>query len=249
MKNNSADTYNSHLAKAFRFISFEGLFSTIEFETLRFSRADTFNDPLDNSPFLMNIEWDKISKLPPNVYHYLYQRAFHQALGSLYICCFSKTYTSKKSYLMWSHYGQSHSQVCFEIDFSKHRYCGGPSRVNYVENLAEERAKYRINSDGLGLFLVTTKSNLWEYEQEVRLVIESSLNAQTAKFKKTNQEKNLDVPFDIKMISKVIFGLKASKENVYKTIKLFKEKDHDPTFEKMIIDPTTLEPEFVEFRE
>jgi len=105
-----------------------------------------------------------------------------------------------------------------------------------------------LDSNGLALFLVTTKSNLWAYEQEVRLVVETSLNPKTASFKKTNEDKNLDVPFDLKMISKVVFELKASKENVYKTIDLFEKKGHKPTFEKMIINPVDLEPEFVDFK-
>ena len=244
MEENLVDVYNSYLEKAYRFITFEGLFSTITSKTLRFARADTFNDPLDNSPYLMNMEWDFISKLPPKDYQKIYQKLFHQVLGKLYICCFSKTYDSKESYLMWSHYGQSHSQVCFEIDFSKHEFCGGPSNVIYVASLEKERKKHKTTTDGLGLFLVTTKSDIWKYEQEVRLIFQLTYNEKTKSLKHSNDGKNLDVPFNIKMISKVIFGLKASRENINKTIQLFKKNGHKPIFEKMMIDPINLEPEF-----
>ena len=46
------DGYNTYLNKAYRFISFDGLFKTIESRSLRFTRVDKFNGALDNNPFI-----------------------------------------------------------------------------------------------------------------------------------------------------------------------------------------------------
>ncbi|MFT6211505.1 MAG: hypothetical protein ACJATE_002141 [Bacteroidia bacterium] len=134
------DGYNTYLGKSYRFLTFAGLFKTIENRSLRFTRADKFNDPLDNSPFITPFDWEMATKQGAGS---LQKVAFEDFSSSvfqlLFICCFCKEYKSDDSYLMWSHYGQSHSQVCFEIDFSKNQYLGGPSEVDYPENLLQER--------------------------------------------------------------------------------------------------------------
>lgn len=143
------DKYNTYNNKAYRFISFEGLENTLRFKKLRLSRADQFNDPLDNSPFLMPLEWDKYLKYGDKFVQMQSEKAFMDVFGSIYICCFSKTYTSDKSYLMWSHYASNHSQVCFEIDFSKVKYLGKPSEVTYPDNLYDKRNSEHKNPGDL----------------------------------------------------------------------------------------------------
>jgi len=232
--------YKTYRNKSYRFISFEGLYSTIENRSLRYTRADQFNDPLDNSPFLMDFDWKEYSKKGDKFIKMATKSAFERAFSSTYICCFSKTYTSPESYLMWAHYGKSHSQVCFEIDFSKHDYGGGPSEVTYPKNILEQRNIDRKENGELGMFVVTNKSKVWKYEQEVRLIFDIRFVQNLRGLKTVNQEKNLDVPFNPNIISKVIFGYNSSEFDELKTISMFKEINHLPKFEKMMIDPLTL---------
>lgn len=233
--------FKTYRNKSYRFISFEGLYSTIDNGSLRFVRADQFNDPLDNSPFLMSFDWKEYSKKGHKFIEMATKSAFERAFSSTYICCFSKTYTSPESYLMWAHYGKSHSQVCFEIDFSEHDYLGSPSVVTYPDDILEQRNVDRKENGELGMFVVTNKAKVWSYEQEIRLIFDIRFVKNLRGLKTANQGKNLDIPFDPKIISKVIFGYKSSEFDELKTLSMFKEIDHFPDFEKMIIDPFNLE--------
>lgn len=60
MKN---DIYNTYNGKAYRFLSFEALEKTIVYRQLRFSRFATFNDPLDCSVFIGDINFEKYKKM------------------------------------------------------------------------------------------------------------------------------------------------------------------------------------------
>jgi len=90
------DGYNTYLGKAFRFISFEGLFNTIRSRTLRFTRAGKYNDPLDNSPLLAPIPW---GVWPEKLHKLLQQKVFDDVCKSTYICCFSKEYNTRDGFI------------------------------------------------------------------------------------------------------------------------------------------------------
>lgn len=234
------DKYNTYKGKAYRFLSFEGLYKTIENKSLRFTRVDSFNDPLDSSPFLHpEIEWDKVEKKYGKYFSdFTVDFVKQQALGSLFVCCFSKEYDTDDSYLMWSHYADSHTQVCFEIDFSINNYLGGPSEVIYPSNLRE----YSINNTSeIGLMIVTSKLKQWKYEKEVRLVIDVNYKGvrNNVHFLK-GDNKHLYSPIDLNQISKVIFGLKSNKKKDKKVINMFLKRGLKPTFEKMRISPKNL---------
>ena len=115
-----------------------------------------------------------------------------------------------------------------------------PICVTYCENLLEERNKYNIESDDLPLYMATYKSNIWEYEDEVRLVLHSQVFDKT-KFTLVNNDQNVDVVFNIETISKVIFGLKSSPEDIENVIKLFCGKGHLPEFYRIDLNPITLQ--------
>ncbi|MCH8535953.1 MAG: hypothetical protein LAT51_12850, partial [Flavobacteriaceae bacterium] len=97
------DEYNTYNNKAYRFMTFDGFENTLKFKKLRFARADQFNDPLDNSPFLMPVEWDEFLKKGDEFVKGKSKTIFSSYFKSMYICCFSKEYASHESYLMWSH--------------------------------------------------------------------------------------------------------------------------------------------------
>jgi len=232
------DKYNKYKGKAYRFLSFDGLFQTIIDQRLRYTRVDQLNDPLDNSPLMLPFSFEKHDI---KLHSFILQKLFDDILKSMYICSFSKHYEKTKSYLMWSHYAESHSQVCFEIDFTVNTSISTPSNVTYPKNLANERDKLKHSKDKISLFVVTNKAKIWKYEDEVRLIIDIlKPNQNFEKLNFSNDCKYIYQDIDLSLISKVIFGIKSEKANIVKTIALFKVKGFNPIYEQMYIDPKTL---------
>ena len=92
-----------------------------------------------------------------------------------------------------------------------------------------------------GYMQFTSKSSLWSYEKEVRLIVDiRSLSKESERFKLNDNAEYLFVEFDLKYITKVIFGINASLTNELKTRNMFANKGFSPLFEKMYIDPKKL---------
>lgn len=235
---------NYHIEKAYRFITYNGLFNTIKNKSLRFTRTDKFNDPLDCNPLITPLDWKEFIKEGDEFIKIAMSKMFETVLKPIYVCCFSKNYKSYESYLMWSHYANSHTEVCFEIDFSKDNALDKPILVKYPpDSLVSEREKHisKNNLKAIGEYIVSTKSKIWEYEEEVRLIVDidkPDLNFSSIKFE---NEYFLYLDFDPKNITKIIFGEKSELHNERMTIGLFESYNHKPEYEKMFINPKTLE--------
>jgi len=250
------ENYNTYNNKAYRFLSFEGLHKTIQSGKLRFTSPQQFNDPLDNNSLITPLPWNALEKSGSS--DFFENRYTSKIFNSMYICCFSKEYDKKESYLMWAHYGnKDHKGVAFEIDFSKIEFLGNPSSVTYdglVKKRDEITEKIIINKGipydlqkEIGLFGVTYKYDVWSYEKEVRLIVDTTSPNINSNFKKSYNEKHLLVNFDLGFISKVIFGINADKENEIITINMFQEKGLKPDYKKMRINPISLELESVKY--
>lgn len=234
---------------AYKFISTDSFKLILESETLWFTRGDCFNDPFESNPYLVPLDWGNLVKEDKSnieLIKYLANEAFLKICSRLYTTCFSKTYLDKKAHLMWSHYANSHKGLCFEINFpalTRENYRVGdiiPISVNYCESLFEERSKMTMEHPDLPLYMATYKSNIWEYENEVRLILHSQV-FDKEKFKLVNDSKNAEVAFNINEITKVIFGAKSSPADIESVVKLFCKKGHLPDFYRMDINPCTLE--------
>jgi len=205
------ETYNTYNGKAYRFLSFKGLHKTIQSNSLRFTRPDQFNDPLDNSS-ITPLDWEQCEKI--GLTAFVEKKYTNYIFGSIYISSFCKEYETEDSYLMWAHYGdKNHTGVAFEIDFSKVKYLGNPDNVTYSPNLAEKRNELK-NDEDIGLFSATNKHKVWLYEKEVRLIVDTKKEGikNDSRIKKSYDEKYLFVDFDLNFISKVIFGINADSE-------------------------------------
>lgn len=231
---NNMDDYKTYSNKAYRFLSFEGLEKTIQNKSLRFTKVTKLNDPLDCSPILYPKK-----DISLEYYEFCSPMLKHMA-EPLFVCCFCKEYDSQDSYLMWSHYAKSHSQVAFEIDFSVHNIVENPSEVTYPESLVNERDKLtEEQKNKVGLFMVTNKLKQWSYEKEVRLVIDKTHH----KFNELNaivDENYIYINIDLRCISKIIFGVNSDANKESNIINLFSDSQYKPIFEKMYIDPTDL---------
>lgn len=235
--------------KAYKFLSTETLKTIIQNESLRFTRGDSFNDPFEANPFLVPVGWESIAKEDKSnvdMIKYLASEAFTRLFSKTYVTCLSSSYLNKSSQLMWSHYGNSHRGVCFEIDFpetTQENYEEGdmvPLMVTYCENLCEERSKWKTDDDELPLYLATHKSDVWKYESEIRLVFHTD-SFDKEKYNAVNDGKNADVVINIESITKVIFGVKSNADEIIEIVKLFADKGHLPVFFRLDLSPITLE--------
>lgn len=233
----------------YKFISTDYFKLLLTNETLRFTRGDSFNDPYESNPYMVPIDWEKLVKPDKSnisVIKGIANEAFIRICSKIYVTCFSTTYLSKQAQLMWSHYANSHKGLCFEIifpDVNQNNYKQGdivPISVTYCENLLEERNKQSMTNKDLPLYMATYKSNIWEYENEVRLVLHSGVFDQT-KFNLANDNKNADAIFDISLITKVIFGAKSNIKDIQDIVEIFCQKGCLPDFFRMDLNPITLE--------
>lgn len=234
---------------AYKFCSIETLKLIVKNEKIRFTRGDNFNDPYEANPFLVPIEWSNIVKEDKSNTEFvkaIANEAFIRISSKIYITCFSKSYIDKTAKLMWSHYGNSHKGVCFEIEFpelSRENYSSGepvPIEITYCNSLRSERDSRNMETEDLPLYLATYKSDVWEYEQEVRLVIHKE-TFDSKKIEEVNEGANIDVIFNINKIKKVIFGIKSNPDEIIELTKLFCDKGHLPEFYRLDINPLTLE--------
>lgn len=140
------------------------------------SRYDELNDPMEGA-YLINPSNRNIIRL-------LKERKYNTR-----ICSLSKDY---KHTLLWSHYADCHSGCCFEISVINEKE--RPTEVCYTDTLPI------VDELKQGKDLLSHKSSVWRYEDEVRF------------FRKTSY---LNV-----QIHRIIFGIKVSKDdyNFYKKL-------------------------------
>lgn len=146
------------------------------------------------------------------------------------VCCFSKSYKSSKSFLMWSHYAESHFGIClcFKPSLNKKAsdHYNKPIKINYTQKLTEVNSKDVFLSD----IWLLEKLNIWRYEQEVRIIRKSKKRQAKSLFKFQNED-----------LVRVIFGYNTTNQTILKVREIL-SVNHDINaihFEKMIIDETS----------
>lgn len=138
---------------------------------------------------------------------------------NLNISSFSKADTEKKTYeneLLWAHYANSHKGICIEYEIESvekvnYSYEYPKLSEEFIKNMLfikregiESSYKYEKNLiQELKEKILLTKSKAWEYEEEWRLI-------QIEPIKKIEKSQ----------IKSIYFGLKTSKEDIKKVIKL-----------------------------
>lgn len=155
----------------------------------------------------------------------------------LRIACFSKT---KDSVLMWSHYAQNHQGFCIEYDLNAWDGKGHLRDVRYVD----EHNRHRIPSDFMdnappdaGAAIMEAalyKSNVWNYEQECRLV---------------TVDYNMNVPFTLPLkdfITAVYLGSRTIPKYEQEICNHYKGTSIQIYRMKMRTDSYTLEPELIQ---
>lgn len=146
------------------------------------------------------------------------ERLFFEQISSTGVVSLSK---HNDSILMWSHYAENHKGLVFEFDytgkkFDLHEF---PHKVEYIDGYGllshavsrEERNKQMET-------ILLSKYNDWSYEGEYRII---DFDFQGNK------------PFQKELLTKIIFGLRSSPEDMQSMVKLCRENGFEHVvFEK-----------------
>lgn len=219
-------------------------------QSLKFSNPIIFNDPFDCSEKILNVTYDRdlIDKTLKDMNYNRKQRRnlktseikaqqnsiMKEEREKYKICCFSG---KNDEVLMWSHYADKHHGICcgFEFPIDHKNFTVAP--VNYkssVNKLEGETELYKII-----YYWLTTKSDVWEYENEYRAILNSK--SQSSDFEIINYDQNFlkEIVFGCglknKEIEKIISELK-SKKIPLKNIELKRAQLNPETFNLKILD-------------
>lgn len=135
---------------------------------------------------------------------------YKKQFASIGVVCLSEV---KDSILMWSHYSDNHSGLVFEFDYSlpaKIKVNEFPLKIQYEKEntlISLTPKSHKQMHDQMEIIFLTKYSD-WSYEKEYRIL---------------HQDFQGNKPFDKKLLTKIIFGLKASLDNMQKIVKLCKE--------------------------
>lgn len=209
----------------YKYIDFDtGINKILASQSLKFTNPSEFNDPFDCDEELISLKiTDKflldfinrnktdehrdekrqlIKEMSSDKKRFIsiFNAQLQKQKEMFRVSCFSKT---DKEILMWSHYANKHKGIC--IGFHKSGFNGNPdSVVAEVKYLIEyEPFNYAINNFEAIKGWLTTKSNKWIYEEEVRLI---------------NNKKKEIVFFNHVQVKEVIFGCKVEESEILNTI-------------------------------
>ena len=205
----------------------ENLYDLIINNRLWFSNPSDFNDPYDCnvgfhkkytkeeiSNFLKNVQSTTNEKLTeeqiketleewlnePNKMQEQYIRHLREFVNSKGVCCFSGT---DKNLLMWSHYADSHKGMC--LGFDKKSLDKSFAIINWVNYKDKFPDIHLLNNSNDGVnTIMKHKSNVWDYEKEIRIF---------------HGKKGL-YQFPREAIKQVFFGLKTPDRQIHSVMNL-----------------------------
>lgn len=237
-----AKSFPDIIYKYFRFN--ENLYDLVINNRLWFSNPSDFNDPYDCNVgfhkkytkeeiinFLKNtktsdnenITDEKLKELAdewvnePKKMQESYIEPLRKFINSKGVCCFSGT---DLSLLMWSHYADSHRGMC--LGFDKKSLDKSFAIINWVnyENKFPDSHLLNNSNDGVNK-IILHKSNVWNYEQEIRIFY---------------AKKGL-YQFPRDAIREVIFGLKTPDRQIHSVMNLMHQCGYSNVeYKKVFLD-------------
>ena len=197
-------------------------------QSLKFSNPIEFNDPFDCSEKLLNIRFnpnhiDEVLKQNHSHYNRKDRRSLKikeiqrqqnsivkEKREEFKICCFSG---KNDNVLMWSHYADKHKGICcgfkFPVTIPK-KFIIKPVRYEGSVNQLEGETDFNKTI----LYWLTTKSNVWDYEDEFRAISPSKIPS--SKFEYNN--------YDLKYLKEIIFGCNVTGKQINEAINKLKKE-------------------------
>ena len=184
----------------YKYLDITGAKCVIGNSDLQFTNATQLNDPFDCHPSLIDHE-KNIDENSPWPKEWLLEKEKLDAENfrrRTWLCSFSKVYDSAP---MWAHYCKLHTGVCIGFDVEKllasmPQWCGQVMMEPYLFDVEYQDLKkvtniYRPCCPQYTQWV--TKDKSWEYEQEVRIIIDNpvpwlaALTSDQAKRSKTGE--------------------------------------------------------------
>ncbi|MDD3322035.1 MAG: DUF2971 domain-containing protein [Paludibacter sp.] len=104
--------------------------------------------------------------LDNNSFRHFFTKYFKRILSNIGVCCFT---TSPKIFLMWSHYANSHKGLCLKFDITKDENLFLTALpVKY--SIDYPSFDYLKERNKLAERMLLTKSKVWKYEKEIRVI-------------------------------------------------------------------------------
>ncbi len=200
----------------YKYVSMETAIKILENSTLKFSIPTEFNDPFDckanlqvkcslqdvfiqlyrmfHSKYTLNELYRYAMQIymDPKKMEYLCKCSLEEVINKSGVCCFSQI---NNQILMWSHYADKHTGVCFKFDMCQDLDFFCPiGIVRYKTEFLEYN--YTIDPEFV-IEHVCRKAKDWEYEKEIRIV-------------KTNKFGLL--PFNVNSLVGIIFGCRMNEQ-------------------------------------
>jgi hypothetical protein len=145
-----------HLLRAYHFTTAKHALHDIERGRMKVARFVDLNDPFE----LLGVNFKKKGVRAAMKE---FKTTINETTGLL---CFSRNWISP---VLWSHYSQKHKGICLGFDISRKRI----EDVKYAkERLSPPQDAPKTLTPELKKQLLYTKSHDWQYEQEVRFVVE-----------------------------------------------------------------------------
>ena len=229
----------------YKYIDINGAKCMIGNSNLQFTNASQLNDPFDCHPNL--IDYSNIPDQMTNGWipkEWLKEKEENDALNlrnDTWLCSLSKVHDSL---LMWSHYCYNHHGLCIGLDIDKVKECTPPLLGFIQASIVELEVQYqdilkRPDCSHLGIiawhYQLATKAKAWEYEQEVRLIIEkpsphlaalTSDQAKRSKHKETLDWKEIHhyIKLTGECFNSIYFGINADAAEKEKIVNFAQTK-------------------------
>ena len=162
----------------YKYLNITGGIMMLGNRTLQYTNASQLNDPFDCHPNLLDYS-DIPQQIRGNVPEEWYrEKKEHDALNlrkDTWLCSLSKI---NDSLLMWAHYCYNHKGICVGLDIDKVLACfpeffGTVYLKPFVWEVHYQDIIGRPNfTKSPWEYQLMTKAKDWEYEQEVRLVLQ-----------------------------------------------------------------------------
>lgn len=228
----------------------DNLLNTLEKGELWFSSPLNFNDPFDcqlndqtewtssaiteylNSLKIGNDKIDLfLSKYhSPELFSEYFTKEMKRIISKMGVSCFA---ISPKNLLMWSHYANSHTGVCLKFDMKRDLSFFNQS---FMVEYSSDYLKYDyIQNKGFATVLsMTTKSEHWSYENEVRTI---------------RTKGNKAYPFDKNSLTEIIFGVKAEDQKIKSVIDKCQNNGYNNIeFKKVVFMPNSFVVEIIDIK-
>lgn len=213
----------AHLRRLYHLTSSDHGISDVAFGRIKVARFADLNDPFE----LLGVKFREhaVRGLVTD-----FKDKYGQQSGLL---CFSKDWISPA---LWSHYGKRHTGICLGFDVPRDQV----HEVNYEEDRDEVQPGTLQIDPILEHRLISTKSEHWSYEEEIRVIV--SLN--TAK----QEGKLFFRPFDQDLVLREVilgpecsldlFAVRALAHRLDPTIVVFKSRLADKWFSIVPLERT-----------